>query len=213
MKKIKLSLIVMALSASLLVAGGETNSIISVSSTSMVEDEIKEKENKSISSIYLGGGLSFAEYDSTCKLSSSPSCDNQSTKAGLSVRVGYDFNEYVGLEVRGILTGNLTHIGLFAKPMYNIREDLNLYVLGGLAQTTTDTNFRNTDVFGLAFGVGLEYDFLEDEQDKEIKYNRKFDGLADQEEGFGLFMDYEKLYFKKNAPSLDALNVGLTYDF
>jgi len=211
MKKIKLSLAVMVMGASLLLAG--------------VQDKIKAKEirvthpiesseeNKSISSVYVGGGLTFTQYDSNCKLSSSPSCNNQSTKIGLLLRAGYDFNEYVGLEARGMLTGNLTHVGLFAKPMYNMREDLNLYLLGGLAQTNTNTNFRNTHVFGLALGIGLEYDFSEDEQDKEIKYDREFDGLADQEEGFGIFIDYEKLYFKKNAPSLDALSAGLTYDF
>ncbi len=176
-------------------------------------------ENETISSFYIGAGITFTSYDSRCYLTGSRNesgtgiCDGQSTKIGVLIRGGYDFNEYIGAEARGIISGNLTHIGLFAKPMYNINEDFNIYALAGVAKTTTSTNFRNSNVLGLAFGIGLEYDFSDEEEEKEIKYDREFDGLADQEKGFGLFIDYEKLYYKSNAPTLDALSAGVTYDF
>ena len=239
MRKLKLSLLLMSVGVSLSVAGGEINPM----STFVVGDEVKAEttilptltkvdevkapikepiivrpieshdENSTLSSLYIAGGLTFSKYDSNCQLSSSPTCDGQSTKVGLLLRGGYDHNEYIGAEARAMITGNLTHFGLFAKPMYPISEDFNLYALGGIAKTKTNTDFRNTDVSGVAFGIGLEYDLSDDEEEKELKYDREFDGMANQERGLGLFIDYEKLYYKNNAPTLDALSAGVTYDF
>lgn len=241
MKKLKLSLLLMSVGVSLSVAGGEINPMstfvvtdeakaeTTIVPTLIKVDEVKVKEpikapimaraiesndeNRTLSSLYIGGGLTFTKYDSNCYLTSSPTCDGQSTKVGVLLRGGYDYNEYIGAEARAMITGNLTHFGLFAKPMYPISEDFNLYALGGIAKTKTNTDFRNTDVTGLAFGIGLEYDLSDDEEEKELKYDREFDGMANQERGLGLFIDYEKLYYKSNAPTLDALSAGVTYDF
>jgi len=169
-----------------------------------------------VSPIYVGLGLVAAKYDSRCI--SSCTNDGVDKTGGVLVRAGYDFNKYMGIEARGLATfyksngGKISHVGAFAKPMYPVTDDLNLYGLVGFAKTKTSGRLRTTDVLGLAFGAGLEYD-LSDDNKKDAKYDREFDGIADQEKGFGIFADYERLYYKKNSPDLDAVSVGLTYDF
>jgi len=63
-----------------------------------------------------------------------------------------------------------------------------------------------------AWGFGAEVDLTSDEP-KEGRYNREFDGQGDQESGLGLFIDYERLVAKSNAPDLDTINTGISYDF
>ena len=237
MKKIQLSLLTLMASSSLLTAGGDLTAF-----TPYVEEEImipvqevveapivqevvkapivvtpKEKPTANVSPFYVGLGVVAARYDSRC-LSSIPGCDGIDKTIGLLVRGGYDFNKYIGVEARAISTfikddgGKIQHYGAFVKPMYPVSEELNVYGLLGFAKTKTSGGLRVTDVSGLAYGIGLEYD-LSDDTKKDAKYDRAFDGLADQEKGLGLFVDYEKLYYKSNAPKLDAISVGLTYDF
>jgi len=177
----------------------------------------KEKPEADVSPFYVGLGVVAARYDSSCT-STVAGCDGIDKTAGLLLRGGYDFNPYFGVEARGISTfikddgGKIQHYGAFLKPMYPVSEALNVYGLLGYAKTKTSGGLRVTDVSGLAYGIGLEYD-LSDDKKKDAKYEREFDGLADQEKGLGLFVDYEKLYYKSNAPKLDAISVGLTYDF
>ena len=171
----------------------------------------------SVSPIYVGLGLAAGRYDSTC-LNGPVGCDGVDKTVGVLVRAGYDFNKYMGIEARGLMTsykangGKIKHYGAFAKPMYPVTDGLNAYGLLGFAKTTTSGTLRNVDLSGLAFGAGLEYDLSNDNK-KDAKYDREFDGIADQEKGFGIFADYERLYYKKNSPELDAVSVGVTYDF
>ena len=176
-----------------------------------------KKPKADVSPYYVGLGVVAARYDSRCT-STVAGCDGIDKTAGLLLRGGYDFNPYFGVEARGISTfikddgGKIQHYGAFLKPMYPVSEALNVYGLLGYAKTKTSGGLRVTDASGLAYGIGLEYD-LSDDKNKDAKYDRAFDGLADQEKGLGLFVDYEKLYYKSNAPKLDAISVGLTYDF
>ncbi|CAA6809786.1 MAG: Unknown protein [uncultured Sulfurovum sp.] len=169
-----------------------------------------------VSPLYVGIGIVAARYDAKCP--TTPSGCTVDKTGGVLVRAGYDFNKYMGIEARGLITtiksngGKIKHLGAFVKPMYPITEDLNIYALGGVAKTTTQGSMRRTDVTGLAFGAGVEYDLSEDKK-KDARYDREFDGLADQEKGFGVFADYERLYYKENSPDLDAVSVGVTYDF
>jgi len=181
----------------------------------------KEKKEADVSPYYVGLGLVAVRYDSHC-FSSTEGCDGTMNVGGLLLRGGYDFNPYVGVEARGIFTvkkdngGKIQHYGAFVKPMYPFNDEFNLYGLLGVAKTKTSGNLRVTDTSGLAYGIGLEYDLSDDKKDdkkKELKYKREFDGLADQEKGLGLFVEYEKLYYKSGAPKLDAISAGLTYDF
>ena len=169
-----------------------------------------------ISPLYVGIGIAAARYDTNCGCLGNKSGVDKT--GGVLVKAGYDFNEYMGIEARALVTsikpngGKVKHLGVFAKPMYPVTDGLNTYGLVGIAKTTTQGTLRRTDVTGLAFGAGIEYD-LSSEKKKDAKYDREFDGQGDQEKGFGIFADYERLYYKKGSPDLDAVSVGLTYDF
>jgi len=170
----------------------------------------------SVSGIYAGLGIVASRYDTNCDCNGNKSGVDKT--AGVMGRIGYDFNKYVGLEARGMITnwksdgGKIKHIGAFVKPMIPVSDAINAYGLVGIAKTTTRGGLRSTDVTGLAFGGGLEYDISSDKQ-KNARYNREFDGKGDQEKGLGVFADYERLYYKKGSPDLDAISAGVTYDF
>ena len=170
----------------------------------------------SVSGVYAGLGIVAARYDTNC------ACDGDKSgidkTAGVMGRIGYDFNKYIGLEARGMVSnwkgngGKIKHAGAFIKPMIPVSNAINAYGLVGIAKTTTKGALRSTDVTGLAFGGGLEYDISSDHQ-KNARYGREFDGKGDQEKGLGVFADYERLYYKKGSPDLDAISAGVTYDF
>ncbi len=138
-------------------------------------------------------------------------------------RIGYDFNNYFGLEARGLKTfGNdmfsdITHYGLYLKPQYHFIDQMNIYGLIGYGKTTVDyTNgiqSSTTKANGLAYGVGFEYDFGSDDTDGE--YDRGFDGQGDQEQGWGFWVDAQRLLNKEGTfnTNSDVVTAGITYDF
>jgi opacity protein-like surface antigen len=234
MKKIELSLIALLASSNFIMAGGDIvpivfeEEIIEVAAVPIepVEEVAAVAEVVApvpvpipvaeVSGFYAGLGIAAAQYDTNCDCSGEKSGSDKT--AGIMARVGYDFNPYVGVEVRGMLSnqnadgGEIKHAGIFVKPQYPVTKDINAYGLLGVAKTKTEGKLRRTDVEGLAFGAGVEYDLSEDKK-KEVKYDREFDGIANQEKGLGLFADYERLYYKSGSPDLDAVSVGVTYDF
>lgn len=166
--------------------------------------------------LYVAAGLTAARYDPDCNC---PVKGDVDKTGGVIGRIGYDFNEFFGLEARGIKTnwksegGDLEHYGAFLKPMYPISNGINVYGLAGYAKTeTAGGSRRKTDTEAFAWGLGLEYDFGKDTP-KEGRYGRTFDGYGDQESGWGLFADYERLVQKSGSPDFDTANVGITYDF
>lgn len=171
-----------------------------------------------VNGLYVALGLTVARFNSDCTCSNVNSGTSVDKTVGFIGRVGYDFNQYVGVEARGIQTpwqsngGEIKHIGAFLKPMYPVSKDVNVYALGGYAKTTTPKDLRRVDAKTFAWGGGLEYDLGSDIAKKGL-YNRAFDGYGNQENGFGLFADYERLVQKSGSPDLDTLNFGLTYDF
>jgi len=118
---------------------------------------------------------------------------------GAMAKVGYDFNDYIGVEARGLKTNwkyegaKIKHYAAFLKPQYPITKDLKLYGLLGYGKTIIGDNFILDDN-GFAFGGGLDYDLGESD-------------------AFSLFADYERLLQKSNVPDLDALSLGLAYKF
>jgi hypothetical protein len=173
-------------------------------------------KNISANGFYAGLGIAGAQYKSNC--SSTCAKSGKDKTAGIMARVGYDFNQYVGLEARGIRTnwkadgGKVKHAGIFVKPMMPVGEATNVYGLVGVAKTTTDGYLQKTDAEALALGAGVEVDLSADRA-KEGRYNRSFDGQGDQEKGVGLFVDYERMVVKSGSPDLDAVSAGVTYDF
>jgi len=168
---------------------------------------------------YVGLGITGVRYRNNCKcLSSTIKKENKDRTGGLVARVGYDFNKYIGIEARGSKTNwdsdgtKVEHSGIYIKPMLPINNSSNLYGLVGAAKTKVKGDMPNVDTESLALGAGLEIDLSKDTP-KDGKYSRKFDGQGDQEKGVGLFIDYERMIAKKNAPIVDGISAGITYDF
>ena len=167
------------------------------------------------SGFYAGLGITGIRYDTACKCKNGSGSDDNIALVG---RVGYDFNRYIGIETRGMKTiaqedgAKVSHIGLFVKPMVPIMNYTNIYALIGAAKTSTTGKLQNISAEGLALGAGVEVDLSTDKA-KDGKYSREFDGEGDQEKGLGLFLDYEKLIVKDNAPDIDTVSLGVTYDF
>jgi len=143
---------------------------------------------------YVAGGLSMAKV-------SSGNCED--ITYGIIGKIGYELNDNIAFEVRGIRTNwdyegaKIKHLGAFIKPQYFINEDLALYGLLGYAKTTLSYKYPFNET-GLAYGIGVDYSFNNDEDDDD-KYS--------------LFVDYERLLHKSNIPNIDALSAGLKYNF
>jgi len=170
-----------------------------------------------VSGLYVGLGVSRVFFDGTC-----PCADGvyEDYTYGALVRVGNDFNPYFGVEFRAMSTWVddegarvKSHFGLFAKPQYHISDALNIYALAGYARTEIGDNrvVGFTDS-GFSWGAGVEYDLSLDKKENGT-YSRPFDGQGDQEKGWGLFVDYQKLIEKDGRPDIHALSFGVTYDF
>jgi len=172
---------------------------------------------------YIGAGLVLGKW-----YRKTDSCEYEDVTYGLMVRGGYEWNQYIGIEARALGTfwgadplggEKLQHVGIFAKPSYPLGEDFNIYGLAGYGWTKSTTggngNLPEIDEKGFSWGVGLEYDLSDkdDDFDDNTNYDRLFDGQADQEKGWGLFVDYQRLLVKSGMPDMDVISVGVTYDF
>lgn len=173
---------------------------------------------------YLGAGLVRLRYYG-CR----SSCEFEDITYGMMMRGGYEYNRYIGIEGRAMWTGwedegaaLKHHFGIFLKPMVPVGEDFNLYGLVGYGHTKIGGDYARAalDESGFSWGVGFEYDLSDREHDREdnVRYDREFDGQADQERGWGLFIDYQRLLVgKQNVGGgdvdLDVISFGITYDF
>lgn len=177
------------------------------------------------SPIYIGLGALWGRYNGSCG-SASSDCEYEDATYGALGRLGVDINQYFGLEAR--ILGSfldvdenggeeLQHVGLFVKPMLPLGEDISVYGLIGYGWTQTKAGKYLTEIDddGLSIGVGFEIDFSDMEEDREsdVDYRGTFDGQGDQEKGFGLFVDYQRLLIKKDVPEMDVVSAGITYDF
>jgi len=184
---------------------------------------IVQPKKISPSGFYAGLGITGVKYKDSCKCKNKKNSSNsfKDTTYGVMARVGYDINQYIGVEARGSKTNwdsqgsKVEHGGIYLKPMLPIGNSANIYGLAGLAKTKVKSKNGKTpkvNADGLALGIGMEIDLSKDTP-RDGRYSRSFDGQGDQEKGLGLFVDYERMLVKKNAPDLDAVSAGVTYDF
>ena len=89
----------------------------------------------------------------------------QDRQLGFTGRLGYDFMDYLGAELRGTYgmtkedtSTKFKQIGAYLKPNYNITDELNLYGLLGAAQANMDdwSNLGKTET-GFSYGAGVDY--------------------------------------------------------
>ena len=168
--------------------------------------------------VYIGFGLAISGVSRDC------SCSEDRLKDltyGNVLRLGYDFNNLLGIEFRYLKTAlgkdfsTVESMGLFLKPQYHFTDQFNLYGLLGYAKTTVTGcaatgNLKKTN---LNAGLGFEYDLGEDTKEEGI-YPREFDGQGDQETGWGIWMDAQHILNKEGAFNVNTnvVTFGLTYD-
>ena len=151
-------------------------------------EQVVTKAEKDNSQWYIAGGLVAGQAKAS---------DCEDKTYGFIAKVGYDFSEYIGVEVRGFRTnwdyegGKLKHLGAFLKPQYSVSKDFKVYGLAGYAKTSMGNKRAFSDT-GLAYGAGLDYALTEN---------------------FGIFADYERLVHDAGVYDLDALSLGLSYGF
>jgi len=183
---------------------------------------------------YIGGGLAWAKL-SVDSCYGNPGCSYEDATWGAMVRGGYEFNEYFGIEARWLRTfwdegpfggTPLQHVGIFAKPQVPVSERFNVYGLLGYGYTENlgsggRLNYFDSDD-GFSAGIGLEYDLSGRDDDYEAhkteenpnpQFDREFDGYGEQNAGWSLFLDYQRLLIKSDIPDLDAVSFGVRYDF
>jgi len=171
--------------------------------------------------IYIGLGLVAVNLDrDPCACGSSETSD---LRYGGIIRTGWDFNNYIGIEVRALKTlennvfSETEHYGIYLKPQYPVTSQINVYALLGYGRTIVDyTNgvrSSQTDEKGFSYGAGVEYDFGKDES--EGSYSRPFDGQGDQEKGWGMWVDFQHLLSHAGPVHTDSnlVTAGITYDF
>jgi OOP family OmpA-OmpF porin len=145
------------------------------------------------------------------------------TRYGSILRLGADYNDYIGLEARVLKTfgsdifSDTEHYGLYLKPQYHVADKVNIYGLIGYGKTSIDyTNgvrSSTTSESGLSYGAGFEYDLSSDTSLGQ--YSRMFDGQGEQEKGWGLWADFQRLLTDEGAfdTTSSVATFGVTYDF
>ncbi len=210
-------LLALALMSDLLMAGGKDAGPVTI-------PYVPIPEPADPSPWYAGVGLVYGSY-----LRETAVCRYEDQTSGIMARVGYEYNEYLGFEARAIKTlwgegsnggEKLEHLGIFAKPTLYMGDRFRLYGLVGYGQTKTineggNGNLPEYDETGFSWGAGIDFDLSGRDGDKEENkaYSREFDGHAEQEKGWGLFIDYQRLIVDSNLPDMKAITVGIRYDF
>ncbi len=184
-------------SPSLLIAG----STMSIPSEPMIQiPEILEEEKD----FYVGFGVSYGKLNTHFY-------EGKSTD--LTLKAGYDFSPYFGLEVRAS-TGihefdELSHeysYGFYIKPQYPITEELNIYALLGygrsklILEDAAESILNNYTVQdGFSYGVGIEYQ-LDPHYSLFIDAMRLIDESVVQDE-------------RPYAIKVDSFAIGINYRF
>jgi OOP family OmpA-OmpF porin len=169
--------------------------------------------------LYVGLGLLWTGTSVDCPCAKDKRLKDN-TYGGI-LRVGYDFNPYIGVEGRifkSSMSKNFsetTHYGIYLKPQYHVTDALNVYGLIGYGNTKIECDYKGTiyDDSGFSFGIGMEYDMSKDSD--ALASNRTFDGQGDQEKGWGLWVDYQNLLHNEGSLDIKSniVTAGVTYDF
>ncbi len=171
--------------------------------------------------VYVGLGLVAANLDRNPCLCGE--AESEDLRYGGILRLGWDFNNYIGIEARALKTfeddvfSETEHYGIYLKPQYHVTPQMNIY--GLLGYGTTNIDYTNgvrestTEEDGFSYGAGFEYDFGSDES--LGTYNRAFDGQGNQEKGWGMWVDVQHLLSNAGAVNTTSniMTAGITYDF
>jgi opacity protein-like surface antigen len=146
------------------------------------------------SGLYIAGGLTDVAIANNNRASLFKDKKGQDRQIGFTGKLGYDFMDYLGAELRGTYgiakdSGNkFKQIGAYLKPNYDVTDEINLYGLLGASKTNPGVG-SNT---GFSYGAGLDY------------------GISDKVSVFTDVVNYMK---KSNTSSQWGLTLGAAYQF
>lgn len=159
--------------------------------------------------LYFGGGFTYAHSKCTCAplttTTGTLKTTHKGNTKGINLKVGYDFNPYVGVEVKYLYTPwgdkdkTLKHYGIYLKPSYPISEQIDIYALLGYGKTDCETLTKSEK--GFAWGVGVSYNFGK--------------RIAGKKEGLGVYLEYLRPLHKTGSKKItvDTVSTGLQYNF
>ena len=124
------------------------------------------------------------------------------------------------------------HYGIFAKPMYPVTDKLDVYGLIGYAQTDVG-DLKSYNGSGLSWGLGVNYFFENDNKEEQLtkvkemyekkkshtneekeKFQETLNDLAENDENnFGVFLEYQRLIEVSDAPDINGFHLGFLYRF
>jgi len=122
-------------------------------------------------------------------------------QTGITARLGYDFMDYLGAELRGTSalsgadTGNekIKQYGAYLKPNIDLTDSLNLYGLLGASKVNMSNPGAPTDKeSGFSYGLGLDY------------------GVSDT---FSVFLDAVNYLQKSDKNDVYGATIGAAYHF
>ena len=189
----KKALLLSVVASTMMMAGGDIAPV--VEEVMVVEDN----------GFYLGLGYGFMNVTRDSALASTEDGIDEDFSS-VMLQAGYKFNSYFAVEGRywfGLDDVDLGTVanpdvvdapdawGIYAKPMFPVTEDLDIYGLVGYA----DVSFEEEDFDGFSWGLGLSYEITE---------------------SFAVFADYVALTDETNAFedfNVETYNVGVTYNF
>lgn len=201
MKKLVNTVALVAVASNLAVAGGNFLAPVEPTMAIPQKEIVVVNDNVKYDGLYLGGALSYLRMNEVV----------ESRGHALTLLGGYYLNKYLGLEARytrtltdidedqGAVTvsvdRDLSNLGIYVKPMYNITTGFSAYGLVGYGKAEVG----NLEESGLQWGIGTKYE------------------LAN---GVGFFFDYMSFYDDDNFDTIQAqdvffnsTNVGATYTF
>jgi opacity protein-like surface antigen len=202
MKKSVLSLVTILALSGVVYAGGDVAPIEEVVETPVVVDE---------SAFYIGAGVGYTSFNNDFT-------SEEITSNTLMLQAGYQYNRYIAVEGRysfgfntdydtgnivnpiQVYDGDVSHWGIYLKPMYPI-DDFSIYALLGYGEVMLD-DILNGDAVdgGFQWGLGASYAFTEN---------------------VSVFVDYVSLYndtgfdwvATKADIDVDTWTLGVSYKF
>jgi len=146
------------------------------------------------SGLYIAGGLTDVAVRQNGKVNLLGDETTQDRQIGFTGRIGYDFMDYLGAELRGTYgiakdKGNkFKQMGAYLKPNYDVTDEINLYGLLGASKTDIGVGSDT----GFSYGAGLDY------------------GISDKVSVFTDVVNYLK---KSNTAAQWGLTLGAAYQF
>jgi len=205
MKSIRWSFVSVVACSHMAFAGANTTKVIEPSMP------IPAVVEESISEFYIGLGVStVSTYQGDLDFFSIT--DGQDRIGNILLSAGYDWNEYIGIEARYMVSvakediADMDSWSIYIKPQYPITEDLTVYALLGvggfdISGTNHFGDSINADEISFHWGVGVSYEVYED-----IFVSVDYTQIANS-------IDTNTFVTQNVDVSSDAITVGLSYHF